>query len=176
MDHTPRVLYRVAHPFLGTGVPKETSATQVIIQLVHSRGGARSGGMPDCDMQLLRTTAAMRPWWLHFNERSYQTRVASAEGGAALEVARPVRRGVPLASHAQFGFGVAAGIVALASFFPQVINPSEVKQPLPPPRPLRQFFLGAVVGLFARVAASRLASSRRSLLARPPRWCSPRRC
>jgi cytochrome c oxidase subunit I len=77
----------------------------------------------------------------------YQTRVTSAESGAALEVARPVRRGVPLASHAQLGFGVAACIVALAAFFPQVINASEVSNRYHHLDHAGQFFLGAMAGL-----------------------------
>jgi cytochrome c oxidase subunit I len=77
----------------------------------------------------------------------YQTRVASAESDAALEAARPVRRGVPLASHAQLGFGVAACIVALAAFFPQVINASEVSNRYHHLDHAGQFFLGAIAGL-----------------------------
>jgi cytochrome c oxidase subunit I len=77
----------------------------------------------------------------------YQTRVASAESDAALEAARPVRRGVPLASHAQLGFGLAACIVALAAFFPQVINASEVSNRYHHLDHAGQFFLGAIAGL-----------------------------
>ena len=54
---------------------------------------------------------------------------------------------MPLASPAQLGFGVAACVVALAAFFPQVVNASEVSNRYHHLDHAGQFFLGAMLGL-----------------------------
>ena len=77
----------------------------------------------------------------------YQARVTRADDGPTLETTGQARRGVPLASHAQLGFGLAACIVALTSFFPQVINASEVSNRYHHLDHAGQFFLGAMLGL-----------------------------
>lgn len=88
----------------------------------------------------------------------YQARALRADDGPALETAAPSRRGVPLASGAQLGFGLAACIVALASFFPQIINASEVSNRYHHLDHAGQFFLGAMLGV---VLGSLPAVSRR---------------
>ena len=77
----------------------------------------------------------------------YQARVERADDGPAPDATGQARRGVPLASPAQFGFAVAACVVALASFFPQVIDASEVSNRYHHLDHAGQFFLGATLGL-----------------------------
>jgi cytochrome c oxidase subunit 1 len=77
----------------------------------------------------------------------YQARGLRADDGPTLETAGQSRRGVPLASHAQLGFGLAACIVALASFFPQVIDASEVSNRYHHLDHAGQFFLGGMLGV-----------------------------
>jgi cytochrome c oxidase subunit 1 len=56
----------------------------------------------------------------------YQGRARRGEDGPpAVDAPPPARRGVPLASPAQLGLGLAVCVVALASFFPQVVHASE---------------------------------------------------
>jgi cytochrome c oxidase subunit 1 len=78
----------------------------------------------------------------------YQAREPRSEAGPALvDAPQPARRGVPLASPAQLGFGLAACVVGLAAFFPQVVNASEVSNRFHHLDHAGQFFLGAMLGL-----------------------------
>jgi cytochrome c oxidase subunit I len=77
----------------------------------------------------------------------YKARAARADDDPMLETTGQPRRGVPLPSHAQIGLGLAACIVALASFFPEIINASEVSNRYHHLDHAGQFFLGAVLGL-----------------------------
>jgi cytochrome c oxidase subunit I len=77
----------------------------------------------------------------------YPARVGRDDDDPALETSGRARRGVPFASHAQLGFGLAACIVALASFFPEVIDASEVSNRYHHLDHAGQFFLGAMLGL-----------------------------
>jgi cytochrome c oxidase subunit I len=88
----------------------------------------------------------------------YKARAVHADDGPALDAAGQSRRGVPLASRAQLGFGLAACIVALASFFPQIIDASEVSNRYHHLDHAGQFFLGAMLGV---LLASLPAVSRR---------------
>jgi hypothetical protein len=54
---------------------------------------------------------------------------------------------VPLASPAQLGFGVAACVVGLAAFFPQIVNASEVGTGYHHLDHAGDFFFGAMLGL-----------------------------
>ncbi|HEX7526295.1 MAG TPA: hypothetical protein VF327_08305, partial [Gaiellaceae bacterium] len=72
--------------------------------------------------------------------------------------ATPARRGVPLASPAQLGFGLAACIVALASFFPQIVHASETSIRYHHLDHAGHFLLGVMLGL---VLGSAPAVSRR---------------
>jgi cytochrome c oxidase subunit 1 len=78
----------------------------------------------------------------------YEARERRAEVGApAIDTARPARRGLPLASRAQLGFGVAACAVGLAAFFPQIVNASEVSNRYHHLDHAGHFFQGAMLGL-----------------------------
>ena len=77
----------------------------------------------------------------------YQTRRAPADDGPPLDAAKPARRGLPLASPTQLALGLAACIVGLAAFFPQVVNASEVSNRYHHLDHAGQFFLGAMLGL-----------------------------
>jgi cytochrome c oxidase subunit I len=88
----------------------------------------------------------------------YKARAVHADDGPVLDAAGQSRRGVPLASRAQLGFGLAACIVALASFFPQIIDASEVSNRYHHLDHAGQFFLGAMLGV---LLASLPAVSRR---------------
>jgi cytochrome c oxidase subunit 1 len=77
----------------------------------------------------------------------YQARVTRADDDPAPEPADRGLQGLPLASPTQLGFALAACIVALASFFPQVIDASEVSNRYHHLDHAGQFFLGAVAGL-----------------------------
>ncbi len=65
----------------------------------------------------------------------------------AIDVSQPARRGLPLASPAQLGFGVAACVVGLAAFFPQVVSASEVSNRYHHLDHAGDFFFGAMLGL-----------------------------
>jgi cytochrome c oxidase subunit 1 len=88
----------------------------------------------------------------------YQARALHADDGPVLRAAGQSRLGVPLASRAQLGFGLAVCIVALASFFPQIIDASEVSNRYHHLDHAGQFFLGAMLGV---LLASLPAVSRR---------------
>jgi len=77
----------------------------------------------------------------------YQARGAPADDGSPLDAAMPARRGLPLASPTQLAFGLAASIVGLAAFFPQVVNASEVSNRYHHLDHAGHFFLGAMLGL-----------------------------
>jgi cytochrome c oxidase subunit 1 len=77
----------------------------------------------------------------------YQARVTRADDEPTLETAAQPRRGVPLSSPAQLALGLAACVVALPSFFPQIIDASEVSNRYHHLDHAGQFFLGAVLGL-----------------------------
>jgi cytochrome c oxidase subunit I len=77
----------------------------------------------------------------------YEAGVARADDGPALEPAGQARRGLPLASHAQLGLGLAACTIALVSFFPAIIDASEVSNRYHHLDHAGQFFLGAMLGL-----------------------------
>jgi cytochrome c oxidase subunit I len=62
-------------------------------------------------------------------------------------IAKLVRRGVPLGTPTELGFAVAACVVALVSFFPQIITASEVNNRYHHLDHAGQFFLGAILGL-----------------------------
>ena len=62
---------------------------------------------------------------------------------------------------------LAACVVALASFFPQIVDASEVSNRYHHLDHAGQFFLGAIARSAARLAAVRLTPARRPLLARP---------
>jgi cytochrome c oxidase subunit 1 len=79
----------------------------------------------------------------HYQARE---RVAETEPAAA-ESTIPARRGVPLASPAQFGFGLAACVVALAAFFPQIVTASETSTRYHHLDHAGDFFFGAMLGL-----------------------------
>jgi cytochrome c oxidase subunit 1 len=66
---------------------------------------------------------------------------------APVDVPRPARRGVPLASRAQLGFAAAACVVGLAAFFPQIVKASESGVRYHHLDHAGQFFLGAMLGL-----------------------------
>jgi hypothetical protein len=77
-------------------------------------------------------------------------RNASADGSsrASPQSAQPLaRRGLPLASPAQLGLAAAACVVGLLSFFPQVVDASEVSTRYHHLDHAGQFFLGAMLGL-----------------------------
>ncbi|MGZ8715933.1 MAG: cbb3-type cytochrome c oxidase subunit I [Gaiellaceae bacterium] len=76
----------------------------------------------------------------------------------AVEAPRPVHRGVPLAGPAQLGFGLAVCVVALAAFFPQIVNASETSIRYHHLDHAGEFLLGIMVGL---VLGSTPAISRR---------------
>ena len=105
----------------------------------------------------------------------YQARMTRADDGPQPEPTGRARRGVPLASPAQLGFALAACVVALTSFFPQIIDASEVSNRYHHLDHAGQFFLGATARAASRLAARRLTPARRPLLARP-HTCSRRRC
>ena len=90
--------------------------------------------------------------------RAGRQRRAESEEPPALDAPRPGRRGVPLASPAQLAFGVAACVVALAVFFPEIVNASEASTRYHHLDHAGQFFLGAMLGL---LLGSVLAISRR---------------
>jgi hypothetical protein len=77
----------------------------------------------------------------------YLAHLARADNNARPELPDQARRGVPLASHAQLGFGLAACVIALASFFPEIIDASEVSNRYHHLDHAGQFFLGAMLGL-----------------------------
>ena len=77
---------------------------------------------------------------------SRQRRVESQEP-PPLDLPRLARRGVPLASPAQLAFGVAACVVGLAFFFPEIVNASETGTRYHHLDHAGQFFLGAMLGL-----------------------------
>jgi cytochrome c oxidase subunit 1 len=77
----------------------------------------------------------------------YLAHLARADDSARPELPGKARGGVPLASHAQLGFGLAACVVALASFFPEIIDASEVSNRYHHLDHAGQFFLGAMLGL-----------------------------
>jgi len=77
----------------------------------------------------------------------YQARALHAGNAPALETAGQSRRGTPLTGRAQLGFGLAACIVALAAFFPQIIDASEVSNRYHHLDHAGQFFLGAMLGV-----------------------------
>ena len=64
-----------------------------------------------------------------------------------LGLPRLARRGVPLASPAQLSFGVAACVVGLAAFFPQIVNASEAGVRYHHLDHAGDFFFGAMLGL-----------------------------
>ena len=64
---------------------------------------------------------------------------------------------------AQLGLGVAACVVGLAAFFPQVVDASEVSIRYHHLDHAGQFFFGVMLGLAARLAARDLAAARRAL-------------
>jgi len=64
-----------------------------------------------------------------------------------VDMPRLGRRGVPLASPAQLGFGVAACVIGLAAFFPQIVSASEVSTGYHHLDHAGDFFFGAMVGL-----------------------------
>jgi cytochrome c oxidase subunit 1 len=78
--------------------------------------------------------------------RAGRQRVESEEP-RPLDLPRLARRGVPLASPAQLALGVAACVVGLAAFFPQIVNASEVSTRYHHLDHAGQFFLGAMLGL-----------------------------
>ncbi|HEX6762800.1 MAG TPA: cbb3-type cytochrome c oxidase subunit I [Gaiellaceae bacterium] len=75
----------------------------------------------------------------------YQTREPRDDVEAPL--ATPARRGVPLSSPPQLAFAAAACVVALAAFFPRIIDASEVSDRYHHLDHAGQFFLGAMLGL-----------------------------
>jgi cytochrome c oxidase subunit I len=77
----------------------------------------------------------------------YTASVARADDGPTLEPVEQPRRGLPLASHAQLGLGLAACIVALVAFFPAIIDASEVSNRYHHLDHAGHFFLGAMLGL-----------------------------
>jgi cytochrome c oxidase subunit 1 len=78
----------------------------------------------------------------------YKGRVRRGEDGPP-EVAlpRPARRGVPLGGPAQLGLGLAACVVALAAFFPQIVDASETSIRYHHLDHAGEFVLGIMVGL-----------------------------
>jgi cytochrome c oxidase subunit 1 len=83
--------------------------------------------------------------WTGTRYEQREPRIA-ADGDAA--AAAPVaRRGQPLSGAAQLGFGVAACVVALVSFFPQVVDASEASIRYHHLDHTGQFLLGTVLGL-----------------------------
>ena len=79
--------------------------------------------------------------------RAGRQRRVESEEPPPLDLPRPARRGVPLASPAQLAFGVAACVVALAFFFPEIVNASEASTRYHHLDHAGQFFLGAMLGL-----------------------------
>jgi cytochrome c oxidase subunit I len=78
--------------------------------------------------------------------RRHATRIARIDR-AVVDASASVRRGVPLASPAQLSLGVAACVVGLAAFFPQIIDASEVSARYHHLDHSGQFFLGATLGI-----------------------------
>jgi cytochrome c oxidase subunit 1 len=64
-----------------------------------------------------------------------------------IPAARLTSTGLPLASAAQLGVGVAACVVGLAAFFPQIVDASEVSNRYHHLDHAGQFFVGATLGL-----------------------------
>jgi cytochrome c oxidase subunit 1 len=78
----------------------------------------------------------------------YQARERRTETGPPVaDAPKLARRGVPLASPAQIGFGVAVCVVGLAAFLPQAVNASEVSNRYHHLDHAGQFLLGAMLGL-----------------------------
>jgi hypothetical protein len=59
----------------------------------------------------------------------------------------PTRKGVPLASSPQLGFGVAASVIGLAAFFPQIVDASAASNRYHHLDHAGQFFTGAMLGV-----------------------------
>jgi len=98
--------------------------------------------------------------------RHYEARVPRAEVDAAIADAPELpRRGLPLETRAQFGFAVAACVVGLAAFFPQVVDASEVSDRYHHLDHAGHFFFGAILGLLlaSLPTISRRLGDRRSL-------------
>lgn len=91
-----------------------------------------------------RASALVEP--LPNGDGSHVARVES-EALPPIDVPAPGRRGVPLAGPAQLGFGGAACVVGLASFFPQIVNASEASTRYHHLDHAGDFFVGAMLGL-----------------------------
>jgi cytochrome c oxidase subunit I len=79
----------------------------------------------------------------HYRHRERLTVAASLPSDAPM----PTRRGVPLASPSQLGFGVVACVIGLAAFFPQIVNASEASNRYHHLDHAGQFFAGAMLGV-----------------------------
>jgi hypothetical protein len=79
----------------------------------------------------------------HYEEREPRPAVEPPEATAQ----PPVHRAPPLSGGAQLGFGVAIAVVALAAFFPQVVDASEASTRYHHLDHTGHFLLGTVLGL-----------------------------
>jgi len=78
----------------------------------------------------------------------YEARISRAEVEPAVaERPEQPRSGLPLTTPAEFGFAVAACVVGLAAFFPQIVDAAEVSNRYHHLDHAGHFFFGAMLGL-----------------------------